>query len=390
MILTNKQEEGLKVALERYNNGEKYTVISGYAGTGKSTLVKHIIAALEVDEYDVVYTAFTGKATQVLQSKGNKNVSTLHKLLWEWRPNRDGTFYRKHKTIVESIVVVDEVSMASKFLIDELFSRPNIYIICLGDPGQLPPINKNDDNHLLDHPHVFLDEIMRQAAESEIIRITMDIREGRPLSVRNGKEVLVLKPNELNTGMLMWADQVLCATNQKRRELNMTMRELLERPEHPVDGDKVICLRNYWNTVSNFDSPLVNGTIGTLFGCYDTYIQYPSFYDSLKVNVIGAELHAETGETYKTDIDKKLLMTEQSPYTQDLKYRISRSKQYGDTIPLEFAYGYAITTHKAQGSEWDRVLVIEEKFPFDKEEHKRWLYTACTRASEKLVIIEKE
>ena len=75
MELTRKQEEGLKIAIERYNRNEKYTVISGYAGTGKSTLVKFIIAALGVEpEEDVVYTSYTGKATQVLQSKGNKNV----------------------------------------------------------------------------------------------------------------------------------------------------------------------------------------------------------------------------------------------------------------------------------------------------------------------------
>lgn len=90
MQLTSKQEEGLKIAIERYKRKEKYTIISGYAGTGKSTLVKFIIAALaqygiNPDE-DVVYTSFTGKATQVLQKKGNKNVSTLHKLLYEYYP----------------------------------------------------------------------------------------------------------------------------------------------------------------------------------------------------------------------------------------------------------------------------------------------------------------
>ena len=390
MILTNKQEDGLRVAIERYRAGEKYTVISGYAGTGKSTLVKHIVAALDVDEWDVVYTAFTGKATQVLQSKGNKNVKTLHRLLWKWRPKKGGGFFKMPVPIPEKIVIVDEVSMASKYLIDELFSRPNIYIICLGDPGQLPPISKNDDNHLLDKPHVFLDEIMRQAAESEIIRLTMDIREGRPYSVRNGKEVLVLKPRELNSGMLMWADQILCAKNATRQSLNEQMRELLGRPEYPVEGDKVICLRNYWEEISQLDNPLVNGTIGTLSNCFDTYVQYPPVYNNLKVDVLGANFVSETGDLFGVDIDKKLLMTEQSPYTEDLKYRISRNKNYSDTIPLEFAYGYAITCHKSQGSQWDRVLVVEENFPFDKEEHRRWLYTAATRAAEKLVIIEKE
>ena len=82
MILTKKQEEGLKIAVERYLNDEKYTVISGYAGSGKTTLVRFIIEALDVNEDEVCYCAFTGKATEVLRKKGNKNTCTLHKLLY--------------------------------------------------------------------------------------------------------------------------------------------------------------------------------------------------------------------------------------------------------------------------------------------------------------------
>lgn len=70
-------------------------------------------------------------------------------------------------------------------------------------------------------------------------------------------------------------------------------------------------------------------------------------------------------------------------------YKMSKNKSYKNSLPLSFVYGYAITCHKAQGSEWDNVLVIEESFPFDKEEHIRWLYTACTRSMNKLVIIRK-
>jgi len=94
VILTNKQEMGLRIAVERYRNGDKYTVIAGYAGSGKSTLIKFIVAALDCDEDDVVFTSFTGKATQVLLKKGNKNVSTLHKLLYEWRPLQGGGYFK--------------------------------------------------------------------------------------------------------------------------------------------------------------------------------------------------------------------------------------------------------------------------------------------------------
>ena len=240
MELTEKQKKGLDIAVQRYFDGERYTIISGYAGTGKSTLVKFIISALNADEDEVVYTSFTGKATQVLSKKGNKNTSTLHKLLFTSHPRPDGTFVRiPVPSIPYRIVVVDEISMVPNSLMTRLMSY-NVYIIGLGDPFQLPPVDKNEDNHLLDNPHIFLDEIMRQAAESEIIKLTMDIRAGKPLELFKGKEVQVLSKSELNTGMLMWADQIICATNATRTSINNQMRDLLGRGDQPEDGDKVI------------------------------------------------------------------------------------------------------------------------------------------------------
>lgn len=134
MILNKKQEDGLKIAIERYRNHEKYTVISGYAGSGKSTLVRFIIESLPVNENDIVYATYTGKAAQVLAKKGNKNVTTLHKLLYESFPRPDGTFFRMPRVeIGYHIVVVDEISMATKTLMDLLFKH-DAYVICLGDP----------------------------------------------------------------------------------------------------------------------------------------------------------------------------------------------------------------------------------------------------------------
>ena len=92
MILTRKQEEGLKLALARYKAREPYTCIAGYAGTGKSTLVQFIISALGVQEHQVAYVAYTGKAAQVLRTKGCHNAMTAHRLLYQSFPKKDGTF----------------------------------------------------------------------------------------------------------------------------------------------------------------------------------------------------------------------------------------------------------------------------------------------------------
>ena len=391
MILTNKQEQGLKVAVERYHNNEKYTVISGYAGSGKSTLVRFIVSSLGVDEDAVCYATFTGKAAQVLLSKGNKNVSTLHKLLFEHFPRPDGTFFRKPVDMIPyDIVIVDECSMAPIDLVKQLL-KYSVYVIFLGDPGQLPPIDPKDDNHLLDKPHVFLDEIMRQAQESEIIRLSMAIREGKPLELFNGNDVKIFDPKDLNTGMLQWADQIICATNETRVNINNQMRELMGHEGNPREGDKVICLRNYWDTIANNGDPLVNGTIGYIDKVYSSFVKYPYYINGGgQFDITVAEFTSDTGAMFpELAMDTKLIMTGAPGLDWKTKYALSKNPRTHSLVPFEFTYGYAITCHKSQGSQWDKVLVREERFPFSAEEHKRWLYTAVTRAAEKCVIIRK-
>lgn len=396
MELTRKQEEGLKIAVGRYLAKAKHTVISGYAGAGKSTLIKYIIEALTLEgidpDKDVVFTAFTGKACNVMQKKGNKNVCTLHKLLYKSIPLPTGGFHRIPMPIGSlpyKIVIVDEVSMAPLELMTLLFKHP-VYVICCGDPFQLPPVDKDSDNKLLNSPHIFLDQIMRQAAESEIIQLTMKIRAGEPIHNMSGEEIKIISKNELSTGHLFWADQILVATNNTRHSINNQMRELLGRGDAPEDGDKVICLRNYWDDLSMQGEPLVNGTIGILKNSYSCFIELPPKFRNLRIPVISTDFITDGDEFYEAlDIDRQLILTGKEFLDYKQKFSINR---FGSSwmVPKEFAYGYAITCHKAQGSEWDKVLVLEEAFPFDKEEHARWLYTACTRASEKLVLVRKD
>jgi exodeoxyribonuclease-5 len=396
MILTRKQEEGLKIAVQRHRANEKYTIISGYAGSGKSTLVRFIIDALDVEEDKVCYCAFTGKAAEILRKKGNKNVCTLHKLLYEHFPRPAGGFFRKPKSALGyDIIVVDEVSMAPKTLMDLLFTH-QVYVICLGDPFQLPPIDKEEDNHLLDKPHIFLDEIMRQAQESEIIRLTMKIRNQESIEKDFGsKEVKILNKQELNTGVLQWGDQILTATNAKKQMINTQMRALAGHEGPPVDGDKVICLRNYWDDISNINGDsLINGTIGYLNNSFKTFVNIPHFVQSpvSSFDVLSANIFIPDSLDYYEDvaIDYKMLTTGEKCCDWRLSYQLGRLRpKYGEIVPKEFAYAYAITIWKAQGSEWNNVVVLEESFPFDKETHARAMYTAATRASKKLVWVRQ-
>lgn len=391
MQLTEKQLKGLDIAIQRFKNNEKYTVIAGYAGTGKSTLVKFIVSALEGcginPKEDVCYAAYTGKAAEVLRKKGNKNAVTLHKLLYDFFPRPNGTFFRKPKEELEyKIIIVDEVSMAPKELIERLF-KYNVYVICLGDPFQLPPIDKKEDNHLLDNPHIFLDEVMRQAAESEIIQLTMKIRNKEPIPFMQGKEVQVIKKEELNTGMLLWADQILVATNNTRNNINQQMRQLLGKDDKPEEGDKIICLRNYWeNSDMKGENILVNGTVGYIKDCYSYSVKPKLPGKNINIDVLNANFTTDDGINFGSlEIDKQMLSTEKPCVDWKTSFMLSKKYKENNPVPKEFAYAYAITYWKAQGSEWDKVLIMEEPFPYDKETHQRAMYTAATRASQKLV-----
>ena len=388
MILTKKQEEGLKIAIERYKNHEPWTCIAGYAGTGKSTLVKFIVNALDIDEDYVCYIAYTGKAAKVLREKGCPNAMTAHRLLYQSFPKADGSFYHKIKRPLDwpyKLIVVDEISMLPKEIWDLLLSH-KIHVICLGDPFQLPPIG--EDNQVLYNPHIFLDEIMRQAQESEIIRLTMDIRNGKPLSLFKGNEVQVIDQKDMVGGMYGWADQIIVAKNATRRNVNSAMRKMLFNVDDdaPVEGDKIICLRNDWETVTEAGDVLVNGTIGTLNNIQlnknHPFLKPQMIADFLPDDYSELDLAISPHDLYfrNLNIDHKLLTTGEPTVTDKNFKRFPKGMR-----PLTFDYGYCITCHKAQGSEYDKVLVLEEFLR--GSDHDRWLYTAATRAKEKLVIV---
>lgn len=395
MQLTNKQELGLKLAIARYKAHESYTCIAGYAGTGKSTLIKFIINALEINpETDVAYVAYTGKAATVLQTKGCPNATTAHKLLYEAKPRPNGTFYLKKRwPIPYKVIIVDEISMLPKTMWDLLLSHHK-YVIACGDPFQLPPVDQNEDNHVLDKPHIFLDEIMRQAQDSEIIRLSMWVREGKPLGQFPvaKEQVQILRPYELIPEMYDWADQTLCASNKRRIEINNKVRERLGYGPTPEIGDKIIGLTNHWDFMStNGLWPLTNGSIGTITNYQIVPYYYPSFIYNKELQYMFTGMDIENGRFESIPIDYDALLTGEQAFDKKQEFRMNSFARNSDALeaPYYFAYAYAITVWKAQGSEWDKVLLIEEGHPFNELDHQKYLYTGITRASKKLVVIRK-
>lgn len=382
MILTKGQEEAIKACTERYRNREPFTVIAGPAGSGKSSVIPYIIESLNISEDEVAFAALTGKAARVLREKGCKNAMTLHKLLYipkKIKDTDDVEFIpREYLEDNPKLIVVDEASMVSQEIFNLLLSH-KVHIIFLGDNFQLPAIG--DNAHILDNPHVVLTEITRQALDSPIIRLSMDIREGKPLTYGGEKEAKIIPRKNVSSKLLLGADITLCGKNNTRRWLNTEIRKLKwgdKFQSNPLEGDKLICLKNYYKHVDETgEEPLLNGSIGTISKLHtqDTKLLKPK---------LTAEFIDDLGNVFKKgtfNIDYQLLTTGVPTVNNDNFrdfYKVQR--------PLEFDYGYCVTCHKFEGSQADKVLVFAEQMG-DKDFYYKWLYTGLTRAVQQCIIV---
>lgn len=383
MELNEKQKEGLKIAVTRYRGHKPFTIIAGYAGVGKSTLVQFIIKELGLKDDEVAYCAYTGRAAQVLRNKNCPNAMTTHKLLFYSKEQSDGTFVHKPRKRLEAdykLIVCDEISMLPKSFF-ELMLTHNVHIIGLGDPAQLPPVSDGEDeeHHLLDHPHIFLTEIMRQAEDNEIIRLSMSIRNGNPLTYSKGKDVWIIPKNKFTDNMFLTADTILCGTNSTRQNLNIKYRKKVygeDVPSYPIDGDKIVCLKNNYDYINSAGEPLINGQVGIISNIItkNTKLYKPELIANF--NTIDDGVFTSIPMDYN-------LFTNGEPTINKDNY-----KKYKKEIkPCIFDYGYVLTTWKAQGGEFDKVVVMVENFPYEKNMRQKFLYTSVTRASKKLIVV---
>ena len=196
--------------------------------------------------------------------------------------------------------------------------------------------------------------------------------------------------------MLLWADAVLCATNKKRLGYNNIIRQRLGYSDRLlVPGEKLIFLHNYDNMISDSEeASLTNGTVGFAENIREHEITLPYWLKKSESERIIAcykiDLRLENDDIIRDVIvEKKMLATGTSVLTGSDLYKLRKNKRFNTPLPNDATYGYAATVWKYQGSSAKKVLLIEEGFPFDKEEHKKFMYTGITRAENKLVIIKK-
>lgn len=332
----------------------------GYAGSGKTTLAR---AIAEDADGNALFGAFTGKAALVMRSKGCKDARTIHSLIYRAREseseepvfelNEDGPAAKAR------LIIIDECSMVDSELGRDLlsFGKP---VLVLGDPAQLPPIN--GAGFFTDGaPDAMLTEVHRQAADNPIIRLSMLIRTGGRLSPGTFGESRVVSRDMIDADQVTGADQILVGLNRTRRAYNRRMRELRGYDGTlPAAGDKLVCLKN------DRKKGLLNGSLWSVQSVAGVRRK------KLRLSV----LPEEDGGRKPLRIG---VLPEFFTSEEDIPYALRKDSD-------EFDYGYALTVHKAQGSQWNEVILFDESGAF-REHRNRWLYTGVTRAAERLTIV---
>ncbi|MCT7376021.1 ATP-dependent DNA helicase [Chelativorans salis] len=374
MEFSPQQDEALKAVSRWLQGGQSQLFrLFGYAGTGKTTLARYF--AEHVDG-DVQFAAFTGKAAQVLRSKGAPNARTIHSLIYRPRgeeqvedeatgkTSMSPTFSLNRQSPISraKLVVIDECSMVDEELGRDLmsFGTP---ILVLGDPGQLPPISGG--GFFTEHePDYLLSEIHRQARDNPIIRLALDVREGREFMHGDYGTAQVISKADVNSDLVLSADQVLLGINRTRRRYNQRLRELKGfEGLLPQAGDKLVCLRNDPN------KGLLNGSLWKVMTASRETVK-PG------INLL---VSPEEDDPDRGVAKIKLLKAAFEDPESEIPWQTK--KRYDD-----FDFGYALTVHKAQGSQWDDVVLFDESFAF-RDTRQRWLYTAITRAAERLTVV---
>jgi exodeoxyribonuclease-5 len=373
-------------------NAPQVLRLFGYAGTGKTTLARHLAA---LQDGPVYFAAFTGKAAAVLREAGCPNATTLHSLIYlpfdksrakldelkrsldalspshpdfpEAKGDYEAELYKVRTPGFNlnpdaeirgaKLVVVDEVSMVDKKLGRDLESF-GTKILVLGDPAQLPPVD-GAGYFTNATPDILLTEIHRQAADNPIIRWATAVRRGELLPFGDAGRAKKIKRDRMSPEVLSTlVDAILTGKNETRRTINAKVRKHRKFSSvYPMKGDALICLMN------KHDLGFLNGVV-----CRASNDAAQVSDEMVMMDVL------YEGRNYTSlACDAAIFRGEEGDWTR--KY-------------LQFDYGYAMTVHKAQGSQWRRVAIWDDGFgKREPVQRRRWLYTAITRAQEELIIV---
>ena len=399
--LTAEQRQAENLIAHWFFHSDRQTfVLTGYAGTGKTALLKHVVCErLElVPDKSAAFVTPTGKAATVLIKKGIP-ACTVHRLIYqsiveEKEMTLNGRTvkvekltFRRREAIDKGIklIVLDEASMVSDEVLFDIL-KFGVKVLLCGDDIQLPPVE--GFNTYLKEPDMRLTQIVRQERDNPIINLSAMAREGRHIPYGNyGNKAFVLSGRnffgERRKRLLTRAEQIICGLNRTRAKINDEMRAIYGFKGLPNDGEKLICTLNNWEQFIDGEMKfnLVNGIIGTAVQPFYDEASFMGF-TQFKPDFLNEKCPEAL------PFDAGIFMTGQYRYKHgDYFEKFDEEGNASGAFTLNrFEYGYCISCHKAQGSEFESVIVFDESYAFKEDAH-RWLYTAVTRAKDRLIIV---
>lgn len=389
-ILTDEQQSLVKDCYNWfYNENSLVFEYAGGPGSGKSFVLDYIIEYLGINREQIAPMAYTGAAAVNLRTKGLLNAGTIHSWIYHASMSQkhdkqgniimDDYFNRPKETLdfvpkltLKNIklIIIDEAYMVPIEMKQDI-ERFGIKIIACGDWNQLPPINSQPA--YLTSPDVrLLTKVMRQAENSFIVKLAYATLHGQTISNGYYGDVLVINEDELTDQMIRSSDIVICSKNSTREYYNNKIRELFGYSgKTPQYGERVICRsNNKYEIVDNIN--LANGLIGTVVNFPDVSgFDGSTFRLLFKPDLLDVPFDIKASYKYFT-----------APYQQR---DILRNDKYLEGEKFEF--GYCITAHLSQGSQFDNVIVIDE--PMMGNINNRLAYVAITRARKRLIYVKR-
>lgn len=362
----------------RIGEHPQWYAYSGAAGTGKTFTVKAFIDSIGLEAEEYICCAYVGKAVLNLQ-KHELPACTIHSLIYHTLIEKipldpDGMAYKlamrfllkDHLDPNLRLIICDEATMVNNDMRDKMLSF-GLPIIFIGDMNQLPPVF--GESEVMAFPDFTLTQIMRTAEDDPIVQLSQMVLKDIPYDYGYYGACRVVDHHDIDKSLLSDFDVILCGKNATRDRMNQhILFDVLHRPDNiPFLGAKVVNRQNNWDIAVDGVS-LTNGLMGEITNISKSrsYLGY-----------------------YKIDFKPDFMDSEFEGLKIDRNYiraSYETRKNFGLTKFEKFEYAYTITVHISQGSEWARVLFLDEPF-WDAELTKKLRYTAITRATSEIEIV---
>lgn len=414
-------------------------VLNGYAGTGKTSVMGAFVKALKDLKRNVVVLAPTGRAAKVAASFALGKASTIHKRLFKGDSSdpKNANFFLERNQEKNTIFIVDEASLITdgnsfnnsllQQLVRYVYSGVGCSMILVGDSAQLPPVGQQT-SHAMEpmrlkqlglNPLFFtLQEPARQTSESGILFNATIIRQflidGIPLEKfcvhKSGfDDIFITDPSEMLDDLSSsWSrvgkdDTIVITRSNKRANLiNATIRKYLLDAEGPLQaGERIVISKNdyYWSKLNKLKNFIANGEIAEVFKVGRKIKKYGRWFAETELQIPGIEQNVEAlimlrslvseGPQIPREEMERFYNRVLASADGELSFKIKKAMEDPYYNSLQVKYGYCVTCHKAQGGQWKHVYIDLGGLPpdFSHSEFFRWLYTAVSRATERIYFI---